>query len=273
MHIGRRLARPLARTSLLVRYGVISGLLVLCLALALGYVLASTVYDRALAQSEQTAANIAQLAVGPLLQRDDFDQGAVAPERRERLTGAMETLVAHRTVVRVKIFDRTGTVLFADDPDLIGQRFPEDPHLQAALGGQRSSDLDEPDSAENASEASLGGRLLEVYVPIRKSTAAGADATSSVPSRSTCRTSRWPAAPQPTPSACCSGSQAGWSSCGRSSSSLSPLRRGGCVSTPANRRSGHSTTRSPGCPTASCSPTGPTRRCWSRGAVAPARRC
>ncbi len=175
VHIGRRLARPLARTSLLVRYGVISGLLVLCLALALGYVLASTVYDRALAQSEQTAANIAQLAVGPLLQRDDFDQGAVAPERRERLTGAMETLVAHRTVVRVKIFDRTGTVLFADDPDLIGQRFPEDPHLQAALGGQRSSDLDEPDSAENASEASLGGRLLEVYVPIRKSTAAGAD--------------------------------------------------------------------------------------------------
>ncbi|CAN5824338.1 hypothetical protein BH20ACT6_BH20ACT6_19270 [soil metagenome] len=174
MHTGRRLRGFAARSSLLVRYGVVSGLLVVFLGLVLGNVLATTVQNRALAQSEQTAASIARLAVGPMLERDDFDQGVIAPKRIERLTRAMDTVVTSDRVARVKIFDRAGTVLFADDPALIGERFPADPDLQAALDGRRASDLDEPGSGENESEVDLG-RILEVYVPIRKTVTAGAD--------------------------------------------------------------------------------------------------
>ncbi len=162
----RRLAGLAGSTSLLVRYGLASAALVTVLGVVLGSVLASTVDNRALEQSERTAVSIGRLAVRPLLHNADFDRGTISPRRLERLSRAMETVVSDSTIARVKVFDRNATVLYSDDRTLIGTRLPADEDLLAALGGSRASELDEPESPENAAEESLG-RLLEVYVPIR----------------------------------------------------------------------------------------------------------
>jgi diguanylate cyclase (GGDEF)-like protein len=162
----QRLRARLLRTSLLLRFGLASALLVIGLGLALGWELNATVEDRALAQSELMVAGIGQLAVQPLLVREDFESGTVSPGSLERLEPAVADLIADGTVSRIKVFDGEGTVIYSDDPSIIGDRQETGDGLSSALDGQVSSELQRAGEADGAAEVSAGA-LLEVYVPVR----------------------------------------------------------------------------------------------------------
>jgi signal transduction histidine kinase len=99
------------------------------------------------------------------------DPGVMAGDPRS--LGALDRLV-HREVlsqgvVRVKIWDRSGRVVYSDARELIGKRFPLDPAEAAVIRTQSGavadiSDLQEP---EQVTERRLHqGKLLEVYVPM-----------------------------------------------------------------------------------------------------------
>ena len=70
------------------------------------------------------------------------------------------------SLVRVKLWTPSGTVLFSDQASLIGQRFALEPDAQAALTAPRTeagiSDLRRPENRLERSE----GKLLEVYRPV-----------------------------------------------------------------------------------------------------------
>lgn len=70
-------------------------------------------------------------------------------------------------VVRVKIWDRSGRILYSDEPRLIGARYHLGPEDLAEFKGTKAhaevSDLSKP---ENRFERQFG-KLLEVYLPIR----------------------------------------------------------------------------------------------------------
>ncbi len=70
------------------------------------------------------------------------------------------------SLVRVKLWDAAGTVLYSDDPRLIGKRFDLEDDALAALTSPRTqaeiSDLHRP---ENRLDRSMG-KLLEVYRPV-----------------------------------------------------------------------------------------------------------
>ncbi len=53
-------------------------------------------------------------------------------------------------IVRVKVWDRTATVLWSDEPHLIGQRFPENEELQTAPAGRIAVEIHEQSKTENA---------------------------------------------------------------------------------------------------------------------------
>jgi len=149
-----------------VRFSVASAVLMVLLGLVLGRVLGSTVEQRALGQSEQTATSIGRLAVQPLLTRSDFLSGDVSAGRLDRLDAAMSDVVADGTVVRAKVFDRNGTVLYSDAQELVGQTHAPEEGLAAALDGRVYSELQEAHDAEDSTDAALG-HLLEVYVPVQ----------------------------------------------------------------------------------------------------------
>ena len=71
------------------------------------------------------------------------------------------------TIVRVKVWSRTGKVLYSDEPALIGQRYPLDPGKRRLFvtGGAEAevSDLSEPENRYERTQ----GKLLEAYTPIR----------------------------------------------------------------------------------------------------------
>ena len=68
------------------------------------------------------------------------------------------------SVVRVKIWDQTGRIVYSDEARLIGARYPMSPEERAEFEDDRIaaevSDLDKP---ENRFEREFG-ELLEVYV-------------------------------------------------------------------------------------------------------------
>lgn len=71
-----------------------------------------------------------------------------------------------RSLVRVKLWTTNGTVLYSDDPRLIGRQFPLDADARAALATPRTraeiSDLQRPENRLDRNQ----GKLLEVYRPV-----------------------------------------------------------------------------------------------------------
>ena len=69
-------------------------------------------------------------------------------------------------VVRIKVYDRQGTVLWADEPRLIGQRFSDNHELREALEGKIEVEFTQTRKAENLYEWDRYAVLAEIYAPI-----------------------------------------------------------------------------------------------------------
>jgi diguanylate cyclase (GGDEF)-like protein len=143
--------------------------------LALGFVLArflqSQVVDRALADSTRTAGIIAHLGVQPRLTPANMRRGLPKAD-----VGALDRQLGSPTVgadlARIKVWNAADRVIYSEDHSLIGQRLVPSDDLEAALEGHpKPAQLVEPSKdSETASEVGLG-ELIEVYVPLRFSSA------------------------------------------------------------------------------------------------------
>src|SRR4051794_16396950 len=77
-----------------------------------------------------------------------------------------ERVLSDPSIVRVKLWDRSGRIVYSDEPRLIGTRYALSAQEAAEFRGDRAeaeiSDLSKP---ENRFERRFG-RLLEVYIPV-----------------------------------------------------------------------------------------------------------
>jgi two-component system NarL family sensor kinase len=79
---------------------------------------------------------------------------------------AMRNYVLRGSLVRVKLWDADGKVIYSDEPRLQGQTYPLDPQELGALRQQRiASDISDLGRPENQFEVPYG-KLLEVYVGV-----------------------------------------------------------------------------------------------------------
>jgi signal transduction histidine kinase len=70
-------------------------------------------------------------------------------------------------VVRVKVWNRQGDVLYSNEPRAMGMSFPLNDHVRKTIDQQASwANLSNLSDAENITEPHQGGRLVEVYVPL-----------------------------------------------------------------------------------------------------------
>ena len=66
---------------------------------------------------------------------------------------------------RIKVYDRTGRIVWSDEPRLIGTVFPDDSYLATALRGEVAAVLQVPSQPEHVYERTKG-YVAETYVPI-----------------------------------------------------------------------------------------------------------
>ncbi len=169
---GMALLRRLAPGSLLTRFAVISAVLTVGLGLVLFHVHSDAIAERARQQAERAVVVTVRLGLQPQITADDLENG-LDPERLAHVTAAVRTS-AGDTVrdeltaldpVEIKIYNREGVIVYADETELIGRRSTSD-DLAEALAGEVESEF----TSDTADATGSGGgdrRMLEVYVPVQ----------------------------------------------------------------------------------------------------------
>ncbi len=116
---------------------------------------------QALIHEEEHTAKIIQVQARQHLTKEDLrlpPPGAEPPA----VGGFLPELPG---VFRIKVYDRTGRIIWSDEPRLIGVAFPDDLHLARALKGKVTTVFRVPRGSENVYERTRG-YVLETYVPI-----------------------------------------------------------------------------------------------------------
>jgi signal transduction histidine kinase len=136
----------------------------LVLALAAVYVQRRLGEEAAVRAARENATLIANGIVEPVL----TDAALAGPgAAQQQLDQVVRRRVLDQDIVRVKIWDRSGDVLYSDESRLRGGHYPLDnDDLEVFATGDSDAELSDLSKPENRFERG-NGRLLEVYLPVR----------------------------------------------------------------------------------------------------------
>jgi two-component system NarL family sensor kinase len=147
------------------RFMATSLVAMLVLALAAVYVQRRLGEEAAVRAARENAAVIGHGIVEPVLTESSLSGSGAAEQQLDHLVRTR--VLTNPDIVRVKIWDPTGRILYSDEPRLIRGEYELDSDDTAVLrtGGTDASisDLSKP---ENRFERN-NGRLLEVYLPVK----------------------------------------------------------------------------------------------------------
>lgn len=142
---------------------VVAGILVGVVTVGGAYASSQLAEREAVNDAANTANLLAQFVVQPVL-----DDGILTsdPSSVARLDEVVRRSVLPNDIVRVKLWRPDGTIVYADDPQLIGRTFTLDDEQREVLASpQTRAEVSDLSKEENEFER-FEGRLLEVYRPI-----------------------------------------------------------------------------------------------------------
>ncbi|MBF6614223.1 MAG: GAF domain-containing protein [Chloroflexi bacterium] len=168
----------MSRLSLLQRFSIISLVLFIVIGALLGWGLTDYLQRQAIEQEKNTVAFLMPPVAGPFLTANILANGICA---RGLTPEACSASKAYKTfdsalgtlggsgLVRVKLWNKDGMVIYSDDAKLVGRNFPITDELAAAFSGQVVGDISDLTKTENVDERGYGGftELLEVYTPLQ----------------------------------------------------------------------------------------------------------
>lgn len=112
-----------------------------------------------------TSAYVESVVAGFLHDRDPA--GQLSTGAREALDRVFLAGPLRHSVVSFKVWDRSGRILYSEDPSQIGRQYAVEPSLAQAFAGRIQSHITYPDRPDNSPGLGSQSRLLEVYVPVR----------------------------------------------------------------------------------------------------------
>jgi len=154
---------PISVTSAVLVFAV-SGLTTLALvSLGVVYFARRTATDEAIRDSRRLTEVVGRSLIEPAL-GDGLVTGSPAA------VAAMDEIVRHRvigsSIVRVKLWSQDGTIVYSDEPRIVGQRFSlGQDEVEAFATDSAAADLSDLTRPENAYER-VYDKLLEVYFPV-----------------------------------------------------------------------------------------------------------
>jgi len=119
----------------------------------------------ALGHAIEMAEDHAHRSVIRRLSPDQFD-APLSGQQYGEMDRFIYDNVLSSNVVRIKIWNRQGTIIYSDSPSLMGQSFSITDELARTLEGEATAEVSRLVDSENIAERQYD-RLLEVYVPIR----------------------------------------------------------------------------------------------------------
>ena len=148
----------------LVRFGLLALVPVVALGAVLAHVLNADVQQRYLDTARSSATLITQVGVQPLLNAQQVS-GGLSPAEIAQINDKLQGAALSDEVRRIKVWNRGGTIVYSDNPALIGRTFRIDDDLGKSLAGQSSASITDGHDEENSGD-NLAGPLIQVYVPL-----------------------------------------------------------------------------------------------------------
>jgi signal transduction histidine kinase len=146
---------------------LVAGLVVLT---AIGVVLAVQLRRTATDEAIREARSLTRLEATDVVGQVLRDEALVPGPAYDALDRVVRQHVLGSRIVRVKIWDATGRILYSDDPELVGKRFPLGGDELAVLkSGGASAEVSNLTRSENMGEQQFD-KLLQVYLGVRTPT-------------------------------------------------------------------------------------------------------
>ena len=161
---------------LLRYYSATSLIAILATAALLTWYYRQVAIDGIVQLAERSNLALARAALGPmrpalvdfLREAPGFHPvAASATQLPPEAVRAINTLMQDRSIVRIKIYDRRGTVAFSTKPTQIGSDQRDNPGFIAALNGRVANKLIYRDSFNSFDGTSEEDNLMQTYIPIR----------------------------------------------------------------------------------------------------------
>ena len=157
--------------SLLTKFSIIAFLITAAIAIALAWGIQWRMEQSALRQEAENAVVQVSALLNPNLKASDF-AGPLSPDRFAQIDALIRENILHghisqEHIVRIKIWNREGVLIYSDEKDLVGLRFPENEEFKEALSGKIAMEVSSLKKEENIGERGRFARLMEVYVPLR----------------------------------------------------------------------------------------------------------
>ncbi len=117
-------------------------------------------------QGVHEAAQITDVIAESVVQPALTDAALSDPAARAGFDAVIRKGVLSDSLIRVKVWDRDGRIVYSDEPRLIGRRFGLDDEARESFAGPSTrADVSDLSAPENVYERSQG-KLLEVYRPV-----------------------------------------------------------------------------------------------------------
>lgn len=152
------------------------GLLLVLVVLTSNFLLSSIARSKMIQISEDCTGNIAEnltyaifTELPTLYPEGEFGRNWKERAWQEKLNGMIHERIHGLGVIKVKIFDRQGRIIYSTDPEVIGALDPHNLKFKTALAGKISSRLEEGRSVwDFAWESGPRKNLIETYIPLRE---------------------------------------------------------------------------------------------------------
>mgnify|MGYP001159164209 FL=1 len=166
MKIGKfHFAWPLTNANLTTRFALHSFLCIGIMTVALWFIVSNYLIHEILEREWQTTAQMVRGDVKQIL--DDYD---FKTEDRKSVGHKFEALLNHMRlipdIVRFKVYNTKGVVIWSDDKRLVGKSFADNDELRDALKGEVVADMSALEKKENVYEQDSAGGAVEIYIPI-----------------------------------------------------------------------------------------------------------
>ncbi len=156
---------PKTKITYLTKFSLVTLFLAVIIGVSLSWVIERNLLNIALqSEAEATAKQFANY-FRALLSNIDLDV-PFNPELYSQIDDLTHEFVLNERIVRVKIWNRNGIILYSDNQDLIGKSFSISEDLEQALAGTVAMEITPLKEDEHIAEKEQFSQLMEIYVPI-----------------------------------------------------------------------------------------------------------
>ncbi|MDP3973690.1 MAG: PAS domain S-box protein [Candidatus Daviesbacteria bacterium] len=150
------------KLSTLVRFYILTAIIFAVLAVMLIFA-SNSIIQNSFINRAKIAVSSAVVSEAKDLKPADFS--LTDPARADNIFRDFYEKVKTNEIIRIKVWDYSGKVIFSDDQSIVGKRFPDNKEFREALKGEAVTEIGQKVKAENVSEQGYK-QLLEIYVPI-----------------------------------------------------------------------------------------------------------